>query len=178
MSGFEKGEFEREYENLNKDDSSTETEQQSFLATIKSNMWLIMGNTNAALVNVLVSIPTTLSITMAVNYHAKPDQKINPTLSILTLAFGFFASFLVSGGTELFKTFTASQAFILVMQIKRFGAVCLPWTCLMTGFILFMVVLLQVQKFIKITPNCILAGLKFATGKKIFFYFFKGFFWL
>lgn len=165
MSGLAKGEFEREYEGIESDsgDAGGGIKQK-----LKTNFWDIVSNTNAALVNVLVSIPTTLSITMAVNYHASDDQKIDPTLAILTLAFGFFASFIVSGGTELFKTFTASQAFILVMQIKRFGAVCLPWTCLVTGFILFMIVLLQVQKFIKITPNCILAGLKFATGKEIF----------
>lgn len=172
MSGLETGEFERKFDAL---ESNASTEGGGFKEKVKANFWEMVSNSNAALVNVLVSIPTTLSITMAVNYHASDKQKIDPTLSILTLAFGFFASFVVSGGTELFKTFTASQAFILVMQIKRFGAVCLPWTCIMTGFILFMVVLLQVQKFIKITPNCILAGLKFATGKflsvnsKVFF---------
>lgn len=162
MSGFERGEFERGYDKSNL--KKKEGEGKTFREEIKENIWDILGNINAALVNVLVSIPSTLSIIMAVNYHAKDKEKIDPTLSVLTLAFGFFASFLVSGGTELFKTFTATQAFVLVMQIKRFGAECLPWTCLVTGFILFMIVLLQVQKFIKITPNCILAGLKFSTG--------------
>ena len=125
----------------------------------------LMGNFNAALVNVLVTIPTSLSIMLALNYHAKKDQSINPTLAILTLAFGFLSSFLISGGTELFKTFTATQAFILIMQIRKFGAIGLPWTCIITGFLLFMVVLLQIESFIKLTPNCIISGLKFSTGK-------------
>lgn len=69
---------------------------------------LSLANLNAAIVSSLVSIPTTLSIMMALNYHAKDSQKIDPTLSILTLAFGFLISFVVSGGTNLFRTFTAT----------------------------------------------------------------------
>ena len=150
-------------------------EQQPKSGSIKETVEAAIFNVNAALVNVLVSIPTTLSITMAMNYHAKKDEMVNPTLGILTLAFGFFMSFLVSGGTQLFKAFTATQAFILIMQVRKFGAACLPWTCIMTGFLLFLIVLLQIQKFIKITPNCVLSGLKFATGTSILTHILKGF---
>ena len=123
-----------------------------------------MNNFNAALVNVLVSIPSALAITVSMNYKANPKQIVDPTLAVLTLTFGFFVSFLINGGTQLFKAFTATQAFILVLQVRKFGVICLPWTCLVVSVLTFMVVLLQIQKFIKITPNCILLGLKFATG--------------
>lgn len=165
-----KSEFERGVDNIHKSKaletmSNPNADPQNKKHEAKELAIVSMANINAALVNSLVSIPTTLSIMMAINYHAKDDQKIDPTLSILTLAVGFVISFVVSGGTNLFRTFTATQAFILVMNIRKFGAVCLPWTCVTVGFFLMMMVLMRGDKFVKATPHCVLAGLKFATGK-------------
>lgn len=77
----------------------------------------VSGNFNAALVTSLVSIPSTLSLILAINYHAKPEQMINPTLGIINLVIGFSLSFFINGGTKLFKSFTATQAFLLMMLI-------------------------------------------------------------
>ena len=164
-----KSELERGIDNIQKSKqfelmTDPEAATQDKHEQAKEIALISIANFNAALVNSLVSIPTTLSIMMAINYHAKDNEKIDPTLSILTLAFGFVISFVVSGGTNLFRTFTATQAFILVMNIRKFGAVCLPWTCVTVGFFLMMMVLMRGDKFVKATPHCILAGLKFATG--------------
>lgn len=52
-----------------------------------------------------------------------------------------------------------------MMLIKKFGASIVPWACVTTGVFLILIIMIQVQKFVKITPKCILEGLKFATGK-------------
>lgn len=126
---------------------------------------LIVNNFNAALVNVTVSMPLSLGIVFIVNSRTNKDSRIEPSLAILTLIFSYFMSFLINGGTRLFKSFTVSQAFIIILQIKAYGVESLPWTCLVTSMFLVLIVMLQIQKFIKMTPKSIVCGLKFATGK-------------
>lgn len=129
---------------------------------------LIIHNFNAALVNVIVSIPCSLSIIMVLNSQTNKDNRIDPSLAVITLIFGYFMSYIINGGTCLFKSFTPSQAFILVLQIRNYGVESLPWTCFATSMFMVAIVMLQIEKFVRATPKCIILGLQFSTGNDHF----------
>lgn len=154
----------------NKNECDENRQPRSYFRVFLENP---VSNLNAALVNVIVSIPTSLAIMFTLNSEIPKSSRIDPSVAALSLIFSFFMSFVINGGTSLFKSFTASQAFILILQIREFGAQAVAWTCLVTSIFLVIIVMLQIQKFVKMTPKCIVCGLKFSTGKISIFIFFQ-----
>ena len=123
-----------------------------------------IGNFNAAVATVLVSIPTTLSLILALNYHTPKNEDISPQIALISLAFGLLTSFALNGGSGLFKAFTASQSMILLLQIRQFGVKSIFSTTILTGVILLLFFFMRVHKLVRFTPTCIIKGLQSGTG--------------
>jgi MFS superfamily sulfate permease-like transporter len=123
-----------------------------------------INNFNAAIANVIVSVPISLGLVMALNYHAPKGENLDGTTALFTLFFGYVMSALISGHANTFKAFTAAQTFVLILQVSRFGVGSIPLTTFIVGLIIMLFTFVNFHKVLDMTPTCITFGLKFATG--------------
>lgn len=124
----------------------------------------LIENFNAALTNVLVSIPSMLSMVVAVNYHTPAGENLKSNSGITTLFLGYLMSLLIHGNAGIYKAFTNAQAFILMVQISDFGVASVPATTCMAGLIYLMLYAVKFHKALKSTPACVLYGLQVCTA--------------
>jgi len=129
----------------------------------------IMVNFNAAVANVLVSIPTTLALVLALNYHTPKGEDVSSTTALFTLMLGYIMSAITSGKTYAFKAFTAAQTFVLILQIARFGASSVPPTTLFTGLIILLATLLRFHKIFGHIPQSVIFGLQISVALGLIF---------
>lgn len=136
---------------------------------LRSTSWKHLASTlsenfNAALTNVLVSIPSMLHLVVVINYHTPSSETVHSQTALTTLFLGYVMSLLIHGNQGIFKSFTSSQAFILMVQIDDFGVSSIPATTCLAGAIYLMLFAVKAHKSLKSVPACVLYGLQMCTA--------------
>lgn len=133
-------------------------------SSLKQTAYDLVQNFNAALTNVLVSIPATLGLIVAMNFKTPQSENIKSSAGLSTMFVGYVMSALIHGNVGIFKGFTSTQAFILLVQVSTFGVASIPLTALICGIVILMMTLVNVHLVLDSTPTCVLFGLQVATG--------------
>lgn len=123
-----------------------------------------LSNTNAALASVLASVPELFALLLALNYYAPKEDKLTATRALCSLFFGYFMTILVNANLNVFKGFTMTQAFVLTVQISKFGLKALPLTTALAGLFILLFSLVKIYKILDTVPTCVRFGMQLATG--------------
>lgn len=122
------------------------------------------SNLDAAVANVAITVPVTLAQIAMINEYTAEKQQISYVYGFLSLFVSYLFSFLLNGGSMLYKALSQIQAFIIMIQIQAYGLDGLRYTCVGAGLFLILLVVLRVHRITEILPNCILLGFQFSMG--------------
>ena len=152
---------------LNKDDEPVmDPALQKKLILQKVTHWttVILTNTNAAIVAVTISAPVVLMLTIKMNYLMAANENITSVTALLSLSFGFLMSAFISGHPSTFKSFTLTQAAVMMIQISRYGIGAVGSTTVVVGLIIVVCYVASVQRQLDLIPTCVIFGLKLSIG--------------
>ena len=121
-------------------------------------------NLNAAISNVVITAPFIVSRVMFINKWIPETHHISNGSAFWAMLICYFFSFLFHGGGLIFKTFTAMQAFVLIVQIENFGIQSMPMTVVGTGLVVLFAVATKLYDIMKFMPHCILVGFQMSVG--------------
>lgn len=125
-----------------------------------------MRNLDAASANFLVNVEVTLSILLIMNSgFTDKEDTIKYSYAVMSIFISYLLSYLISGGQPFFKGLTLVQAYIIQNQINQYGKSCIYLTCIIMALILAILTASKCYRLNKITPSCILVGLKVAIGR-------------
>lgn len=152
----EEGEDEEEEE---EDDKGLVNEGKELVSKSRDNL-------NAACANFLVNLQSTLGMVMLMNLKIEDKNDQVPLgVGLLTAAFGYLMSFLLSGEQPFFKGLSLTQALILEYQLRRYGYNSIFLTSMTTGLLIVIFTVVGISKLIKSTPMCVVIGLQIGIGK-------------
>lgn len=125
-----------------------------------------MDNLNAAAANFVTNVETTLAMIMVMNQGiVDPNDKIGYGFGIMSIFFSLLVSFLMSD-QPFFKGLSIVQVYIIQHQINQYGKSSLYFTIMLSGLIMILLTTAKIYRLNKVTPHCILVGLKLAIGKR------------
>lgn len=125
-------------------------------------------NLNAAAANFMTNVQTTISLIMLLNAGLiDPNDKIPYGFGIMSIFLAYLLSFLLSD-QPFFKGLTLTQVYIIQYQINQYGKNSLYFTCILAGIIIIGLTAAKFHRLNKVTPHCILIGLKIGTGRLTF----------
>lgn len=124
-----------------------------------------IDNLNAASANFLVHVETMFAIMIVLNAGIiEKADKITYGYAITSIFMGYLLSYTINGGQPFFKGMTMIQAYIVQNQINQYGQNSIYLTCVITGAIITLLTAAKLYRINKVTPACILIGLKIAIG--------------
>ncbi len=125
-------------------------------------------NLNAAIVNFIVNIETTIAIVLILNQGIpNPRDRITYGIAIISILFSYLMSFLLNGDQPFFKGFSLAQAYIIQTQIIKYGKNSIYSTCFLTGLIVICLTAVKLYRIVRVTPVCMLIALQISVGKQI-----------
>ena len=122
-------------------------------------------NINAAFVNFIVNIETTIAIILVLNQGITDEKdKVSYGLGIVSIFFAYLMSFLLSGDQPFFKGLTLTQAYVIQTQVALYGLQSLFMTVFVAGIIIITLTLVKAYRIVRSTPACILIALQISVG--------------
>lgn len=125
---------------------------------------ILLQNMNAASAIVSVTLPASLTLCLSINYFTEKEAHLSPALGILTNSAALLLSFLLSGPSHLFKSFSSLQAYFIMLLVGRFGVSIVPWVTFSLGWLTLVATFLKFQNLIYLIPTSLCVALKNAIG--------------
>lgn len=138
---------------------------KGYAAEAKDIAYKSRDNLNAAAANFVTNIETTLAMIMVLNAGiVDPKDRIGYGFGIISIFFSYLVSYLMSD-QPFFKGLSIIQVYIIQYQINQYGKTSLYFTVMLAGIIMIGLTTAKIYRINKVTPHCILIGLKVSIGR-------------